>query len=389
MKIYRVRKSQSHEAATGKAKDSEKVVKKQKIRDFTKQHAQYIKKAGEAILPKKGEIQYNNLSKWDKTRDAFFARDGETKAIFLDFDGTMARFTETPAQTLAVHGFLSSLKNLVDKGYKVAIITGRPIEGTERIHLATNQVMKEENGVLEALKRSGADSKLIDRLYIFGSHGVEQRGHETNWEVQIDPKAKDFIEPQKQLLSHLQQRIKSNNELKDLNISIEKKPLGATIHYREVGEESVRQQVKRGLSKLLSEILPEKSDNTNFTHLKDQSNENFKNFTYNSATESFEIRLNPETTDVEINKGTSVKALAEKWQVKVAIAFGDDTTDLDMQKKLTELNLTATAFVGVKHDKTPDDILTGSTLVVQGQESAVGFLKDLAQRAPNQDESQA
>jgi hypothetical protein len=84
-----------------------------------------------------------------------------------------------------------------------------------------------------------------------------------------------------------------------------------------------------------------------------------------------------------------VKALAEKWQVKVAIAFGDDTTDLDMQKKLTELNLTATAFVGVKHDKTPDDILTGSTLVVQGQESAVGFLKDLAQRAPNQDESQA
>ena len=79
-----------------------------------------------------------------------------------------------------------------------------------------------------------------------------------------------------------------------------------------------------------------------------------------------------------------MKSLAEKWGVKVAIAFGDDTTDLDMQTKLAALNLTATAFVGVKHSKTPDDIITGSTIVVEGQESAVGLLAQMAEKAEDQ-----
>ncbi|HEY4033505.1 MAG TPA: HAD hydrolase family protein [Ktedonobacteraceae bacterium] len=309
--------------------------------------------------------------------------DEETKALFLDFDGTMARFTKTADQTLAVHGFFSAVKIFLDKGYKVAIITGRPIEGTERIQLATGEVIKEENGVIEALKRSGADEELINRLYIFGSHGVQQRAHETDLEVQNDPKAEPFIEPQNQLLSHLQKLIENNHILKGLAISIEKKTLGATIHYREVAA-SQRQEVKDELGKLLSKVLPEKSNNMNFSPLEDQNNEDYKKFTYNSATESFEIRLNPGTTDVEINKGTSVKALAEKWDVKVAIAFGDDTTDLDMQKRLAELNLTATAFVGVKHSKTPDDIITGSTIVVEGQESSVGLLTQMANKAKRQ-----
>jgi hypothetical protein len=163
--------------------------------------------------------------------------------------------------------------------------------------------------------------------------------------------------------------------------------LGATIHYREV-EASQRQEVKDELDKLLSKVLPEKSDTMNLSLLEDQNNENDKKFTYNSATESFEIRLNPETTDVEINKGTCVKALADKWGVKVAIAFGDDTTDLDMQTKLQELiqsgKLKFQAFVGVKHSKTPEKIMTDSTMVVEGQQSSVGLLADMAERAEDQ-----
>jgi trehalose-6-phosphatase len=313
--------------------------------------------------------------------------DEETKALFLDFDGTMARFTKTADQTLAVHGFFSAVKIFLDKGYKVAIITGRPIEGTERIQLATGEVIKEENGVIEALKRSGANDELINRLYIFGSHGVQQRGDDTHWEVRHDDKATPYIEPQKQLLSHLQKLIENNHILKGLAISIEKKILGATIHYREVAA-SQRQEVKDELDKLLPKVLLEKSDNMNISLLEDQNADDYKKFTYNSATESFEIRLNPGTSDVEINKGTAVKSLAEKWGVKVAIAFGDDTTDLDMQTKLQELiqsgKLKFQAFVGIQHSKTPEKIRTDSTIVVEGQESSVGLLADMAERAEDQ-----
>jgi len=369
------------------------VVKKVKSGDFTENNtlglttAEYIEKAGQAKTPEIVMVK----DYWDPALEALLKKGlGEgTKALFLDFDGTMARFTKTADQTLAVHGFLSAVKTFLDKGYKVAIITGRPIEGTECIRLATGEVIKEENGVLGALKRSGADGELIKRLHIFGSHGVQQRGSDTHWEVRNDHKVTPYIEPQKQLLSHLQKLIENNDILKGLAISIEKKTLGATIHYREV-EASQRQEIKDELDKLLSKVLPEKSDNMNLSLLEDQNNENYKKFTYNSATESFEIRLNPETTDVEINKGTSVKSLAEKWGVKVAIAFGDDVTDLDMQTKLQELvndessPLTTQAFVGVKHSKNPQKIIDDSTLVVDGQESSVGLLGQMAKKAQDQ-----
>ena len=94
----------------------------------------------------------------------------------------------------------------------------------------------------------------------------------------------------KLLLSHLQNFIENNHILKGLAISIEKKTLGATIHYREVAA-TQRQEVKDELDKLLSNVLPEKSNNMNFSLLEDQNNENYKKFTYNSATKSFEIRL--------------------------------------------------------------------------------------------------
>ena len=369
------------------------MVKKVRSGDFTENNtlglttAEYIEKAGEAKTPKIVMVKDD----WEPALEAFLKKDPDrrTKALFLDFDGTMAHFTKTADQTLAVHGFLSAVKTFLDKGYKVAIITGRPIEGTERIQLATGEVIKEENGVLGALKRSGADDELIKRLHIFGSHGVQQRGSDTHWEVRNDNKTTPYIEPQHQLLSHLQKLIENNHILKGLAISIEKKTLGATIHYREVAA-SQRQEVKDELNKLLSKVLPEKTHNKNFSLLEDQNNENYQKFTYNSATESFEIRLNPETTDIEINKGTSVKSLAEKWGVKVAIAFGDDTTDLDMQTKLQELVdnesslLTTQAFVGVKHSKTPPEIIDGSTLVVDGQESSVGLLAQMAERAEDQ-----
>ena len=100
---------------------------------------------------------------------------------------------------------------------------------------------------------------------------------------QIAPYAK----LQEQLLNHLQQRIEDNEMLKGLGITFEPKPLGATIHYRAV-EETKRDEVKDDLDKLLSKILPKNLDKDNFSILE---NETYKGFTYNLATESYEIRL--------------------------------------------------------------------------------------------------
>jgi len=371
----------TRQAEKRKGKSTEKEIsmhKKTKHRNITDNNTlglateEYIKIAGEAETPK----IFKRTDKWDEVLEAFLKKDKGTKALFLDFDGTMARFTDTPEQTLAVHGFLSAVKTFLDKGYKVAIITGRPIAG--------------DKGILEVLKNSKASMELISSLDIFGSHGVEHRGHETAWKAQILAEVAEKIAPyaemQEQLLNDLQQCIEANEKLKGLGISFEPKALGATIHYRAV-EGSKRQEVKNELSELLSKVLPKASDNMNFSFLQ---NETYKNFTYNSATESYEIRLNPATTGAEVNKGTSVKSLAERWGVKDAIAFGDDTTDLDMQTRLQELvddgasPLMTQAFVGVKHDKSPSEIMLGSTIVVEGQESAVGLLVQMAQKAEDQ-----
>ncbi len=350
------------------------MVKKQKIGEgHTDKGKGYTEKAGQAKVP---EIVIEK-PEWESALEALLKKGpGEgKKALFLDFDGTMARFTATPAETLAVHGFLSAVNKFLEKGYKVAVITGRPIEGA--------------NGVLEALKRSGATEELLNKLDLFGSHGVQHRGPETNWEVKVPEEIAKQIGPyaklQVQLLSHLQQRIESNGMLKGLGILFEPKTLGATIHYRAV-EETKRDGVKIQLDKLLLKILPKKSDKENFSLLE---NETYKDFTYNPATESYEIRLNPATTGVEVNKGTSVKFLVERWELKGAIAFGDDATDLDMQAQLRELlasgKLEFQAFVGVKHSKTPEKILAESTvIVVEGQESAVGLLAQMAEQAEDQ-----
>jgi trehalose-6-phosphatase len=371
----------------------------------------YTEKAGQAKAP---EILMEK-PEWESALEALLKKGpGERKkALFLDFDGTMARFTDTPAETLAVHGFLSAVNKFLAKGYKVAVITGRPIEG--------------ENGVFEALKRSGATDELLNKLDIFGSHGVQHRGPETNWEVKVPEEIAKQIAPyaklQEELLTYLQLRIEDSETLKGLlqypptdreneenlmplltspdvgissstmsnmssifalGISFEPKVLGATIHYRGV-EESKHDEVKIELENLLSKILPKRSDKENFGLLE---NDTYKDFTYNSATESYEIRLNPATTGVEVNKGTSVKFLAERWKVKDAIAFGDDATDLDMQTKLQELiesgKLEAQAFVGVKHNRTPDKFMTDSLIVVEGQESAVGLLAQMAEEAKDQ-----
>jgi trehalose-6-phosphatase len=341
----------------------------------------YIKKAGKAKQPKIFERttdkdkMLKNTADWNKTLNAFLEKGPETKALFLDFDGTMARFTTTPQATLAVHGFLLAVKTFLDKGYKVAIITGRPIN--------------EDTGVLAVLKRSGADDALIDNIDIFGSHGVEHRGPETKGEIQIRGDVAPYANPQKILLNEIQEQIKSDNKLKDLEITFEPKAVGATIHYREV-EESKHQYVYENLNNILKKILPEKSANTNFDDLEDQSNEDFQKFMYNPSAMAFEIHLNPATTGIEAHKGAGVKYLVDKWKVQNAIAFGDERTDLDKLDALKELindetsTLKTQAFVGTKHNKTPKRIIDDATIVVKGQESAAGLLLNIAEQAADQ-----
>jgi trehalose-6-phosphatase len=341
----------------------------------------YIKRAGKAEQPKIFERatdkdkMLKNTADWNKTLNAFLEKGPGTKALFLDFDGTMARFTKTPEETLAVHGFLLAVKTFLDKGYKVAIITGRPInEGT---------------GVLAVLRRSGADDDLINDLDIFGSHGVEHIGPETNGEIQIRGDIAPYTNPQNNLLKEIERRITSDNQLKGLEITFEPKAVGATIHYREV-EESKHRYVKKHLNNILKKILPEKSANTNFDDLEDKSNEDFQKFMYNPSAMAFEIHLNPATTGIKAHKGAGVKYLVDKWKVQDAIAFGDERTDLDKLDALKELmadknsTLKAQAFVGTKHDKTPKRIIDDATIVVEGQESAVGLLLNMAQQAADQ-----
>jgi trehalose-6-phosphatase len=327
-------------------------------------------------------LQQNKPDEWQQSYEAICKNDGVLKGFFLDFDGSFGKFTETADQTAAVDGYLHTLKILADKGYRIGIITGRPIEGTKRRHLATGEATQDKNGILDVLARSGADEALLNKIEIAGSQGAQHRGRDTNYKVVIRSDIEEFVEPQERVLNYIEELIKNNDKLKGLPISIEEKPIGATIHYQEV-DASKHEEVKRELENLLSNVLPEKSDNENFPPLEDQNNADYKKFTYNDARKSYEIRLNP-ATGVVVHKGISVKTLAEDWRLKVALTVGDDTTDLDMLTNLEKCGLTAVAFVAVKHDDTPQDLINGATVVVEGQECATGLLREIANKAEDQ-----
>lgn len=337
---------------------------------FTEATNEAIKLTDTIIQP----MAINFKDEWHENLKAFMTSPENKKGLFLDCDGTLSHFVSSPEDARLVQGFVKALTDLLDKGYNVALITGRPIDGGK--------------GLLKLLSNSGVPDQLIDRIHIFGNHGAQYRGLDRN--VQVPPDIQEKIAPyaqeQNNLLDHIQkQLIEQNYELKGLGITVERKLLGATIHYQEV-EESKHKYVEDKLKELLAKILPHANRPKDFTKMDDKT---YKNFTHNEARASYEIRLNPEETGVTVDKGTAVTSLTKTWEIVDGMAVGDDFTDTHMDKALKKCSedpnssLQRKSFLGAKHiaNDTHEAIMNNSTAVLDGPTDVVRFLRWMAKRA--------
>jgi trehalose 6-phosphate phosphatase len=85
---------------------------------------------------------------------------------------------------------------------------------------------------------------------------------------------------------------------------------------------------------------------------------------------------------VQIDKGAGVRGLLAEADVEMAIYIGDDTTDLDAFRAITDLRdageLRLAIRVGVGSEDGPPEILTEADLVVQGTDGVRELLAILA-----------
>jgi trehalose 6-phosphate phosphatase len=85
---------------------------------------------------------------------------------------------------------------------------------------------------------------------------------------------------------------------------------------------------------------------------------------------------------VRIDKGSGIASFLETTDVNAAIYVGDDTTDLDAFRILTQLRdegrLSHAVTVGVRSEEGPEEIVTEADVVVDGTEGVLELLGLLA-----------
>jgi len=238
--------------------------------------------------------------------------------VFVDFDGTLAPIVERPDQARPLAGVPAILGRLAARYARVAVISGRPVAYLAE-HLA------------------GADGALLIGLY--GLERTPAEGHRTpesdldaaRWHAAIA-------------------RVASGAEATAPDgLTVERKGLAVTLHFRQAP----------GLADWTAAFAAEQAAASGLVAHRGKM--------------SWELRP-PGPTD----KGTVVVELAAGL---AAVCFvGDDTGDLPAFAALRRLRAEGldTLAVAVDGPETPDELLSGADLVVDGPAGVISLLETLA-----------
>jgi len=82
---------------------------------------------------------------------------------------------------------------------------------------------------------------------------------------------------------------------------------------------------------------------------------------------------------LEVNKGTAVKDLVERYRLRGGIYMGDDTGDIDAFRVMQQKGFSSLCVIA---DETPDDVSREADFSVNGVSDVARFLKWLAGVAP-------
>ena len=297
-------------------------------RNFLKYHLDNIESA-------EHEMQTTKLER-DGTRNLFARMVSDGGALLSDVDHTLIDGRQRGKGMTMPEGFVESAKELVNEGIPVAILTGRPVDI-----------------VIKNLQNGGATQEIIDKMEIYGEYGIMYRGPSTDGKTIVsDKNAEIYASLAKGLLDTIERRISEDSELKEFTergkenlplIGLIRKTPGATVqgrrhsrNLRDYLEGRVQQGatinveekvnfVNKKLNKIISSVLEEKEDYKAFC--KDDKN--------NST--GIEIRLNADTTGIEISKGPAAASLVKRLKLKSVVFYGDDIPDLDVPKALLQL----------------------------------------------------
>jgi trehalose 6-phosphate phosphatase len=245
--------------------------------------------------------------------------------LAFDIDGTLSPIAPTPCEARLYPGVADLLEQARDHdGVHVAIMTGRGIE-------------------------DGAAMVGVEGLTYIGTHGLEwSDGLPSQHPIQLAPGAQDYIAPGKALLDLVEQRL---DELP--GVIVQRKRVGGSLHYRLSPHP---EETREALLALLEE--PARQVHMSLSEGK------------------LVVEVRP---PLAIDKGTALRAFAERFDVKGLLFAGDDRTDLDAVREIARMRsagLNALAVVARHHD-TLQDLISNADIVVEGVPGVAELLRQI------------
>jgi trehalose 6-phosphate phosphatase len=245
-------------------------------------------------------------------------------AVLLDIDGTLSPIVENAADATVPEPTRQLLIAISKRFGLVACVSGRRA--------------KEARAMVS-----------IGTITYLGSHGAELL--QAGWtETELDPNLAPWAEPIKQFA-----QAHDTRELHRARIRLEDKGVIFAFHWRGAGDEPAAKA-------MVDEIAARAEE---------------QGFHIHWGRKVLEIR-----PPVRIDKGEGVARLIERADVQTAVYVGDDVTDLDAFRALTELtesgDLQYSLRVGVRSDDGPPELEAAADVTVEGTDGVVGLLASLA-----------
>jgi trehalose 6-phosphate phosphatase len=239
--------------------------------------------------------------------------------LITDVDGTISEIAPSPQQARVSPACREHLAALTGKVELVAAISGRP--------------------VLEVREMVG-----IEGMVYIGNHGLERWQNGT---VEFSPGAEEY--PAK-VLAALE---KLGNLLDIEGLAFENKGVALAIHYRLCTDRDRARQT-------ILKIVETSALANQFRVLEGK----------------MVVELRP---PLDVNKGTAVEDLVERYQLRGGMYIGDDMGDIDAFRVMHQKGFSSLCVIA---DETPDDVSREADYSVNGVSDVARFLKWFAGVAP-------
>lgn len=241
--------------------------------------------------------------------------------VALDFDGTLAPIVSRPDEAYAHHDAARVLGELAGAGYRVAIVTGRPVSEVLRL---------------------GAGLAEVPRLVIYGHYGLERL---------VDGEL--FAPDQHHGVAAARRAAADLVSSAPDGVGLEDKGHSVAVHTRNAADPAA---AFRGLRPAVDDIGAEHG--------------------LEVVPGRYVLELRPPGTD----KGGAISELIEKTRVRTVIFAGDDLGDLPAVAALDSADV-AHLVLCSDSTETPGELRDAADLVVDGPDGVLALLGELATAA--------